>query len=108
MVTENPTPTTVVHCSKAKFDIYIGRKNPRFPHGSIWGNPFEIGKHGTRSKVIADYRSWIVTQPHLLAQLSSIKGKVLGCWCHPDSCHGDVLAALADGLPITPTQAALF
>jgi len=24
-------------------------------------------------------------------ELLEMKGKNLGCWCHPKSCHGDVL-----------------
>jgi hypothetical protein len=33
----------------------------------------------------------------LMTQLATeLKGKVLGCWCKPDACHGDVLAELAD------------
>ena len=48
---------------------------------------------------IRKYREWIKTQPHLLAQLKDLKGKVLGCWCKPRACHGDVLAEMADALP---------
>ena len=33
-----------------------------------------------------------------MAQLPELKGKVLGCWCAPEGCHGDVLAELADSL----------
>lgn len=25
-----------------------------------------------------------------------LRGKALGCWCAPDTCHGHVLAELAD------------
>jgi hypothetical protein len=82
--------TTVVHFRKSKYDIYIGR-------GSIWGNPFVIG-HYTREEVIEDYRKWILTQPQLLAKLPELKGKILGCWCKPLACHGDVLAEMADKL----------
>ena len=32
----------------------------------------------------------------LLAQLHTLKGKRLACWCKPKACHGDVLAKLAD------------
>jgi hypothetical protein len=28
-------------------------------------------------------------------QVRSLAGKVLGCWCRPEACHGDVLAELA-------------
>ncbi len=79
---------TVVHCKRAPYDVYIGRP-------SKWGNPFAIGKDGTRSEVIDKYRTWIVTQPHLMASLPELKGKILGCWCAPQPCHGDVLSQLA-------------
>lgn len=81
--------TRVVHWRKEACDVRIDRP-------SIWGNPFKIGPDGTRSQVIAKYRDWILTQPHLLARLPELRGKVLGCWCSPQMCHGDVLAELAD------------
>ena len=79
----------VVHCKKHKFDIYIGRP-------SIWGNPFEIGKNGTREEVIQKYREWVVTQPKIMNSLHLLRGKILGCWCKPKACHGDVLEELAN------------
>jgi len=84
----------VVHCKKSKYDVYIGRP-------SKWGNPFEIGKDGDRATVIRKYREWLVTQPDLMAALPELKGKVLGCWCAPKACHGDVLHAMANS-PETP------
>ncbi|MCL8208655.1 MAG: DUF4326 domain-containing protein [Actinomycetia bacterium] len=69
----------------------------RIDRATRWGNPFRIGRDGTRAEVIERYRAWILTQPELVAQLPSLRGKVLACWCAPQPCHGDVLAALADG-----------
>jgi len=64
---------------------------------SKWGNPFRIGRDGTRGEVIAKYRAWILTQPQLLAALPTLKDKVLACWCRPHlPCHGDVLAEMVD------------
>lgn len=80
---------SVVHCKRAPFDVYIGRPGK-------WGNPFTIGKDGTREQVIAKYEAWLKTQPALLAQLPELKGKTLGCWCSPQPCHGDVLERLAN------------
>lgn len=60
-----------------------------------WGNPFEIGKDGTREEVIAKYQIWLYRQPELMEALPELKGKILGCWCAPKACHGDVLADLA-------------
>ena len=80
----------VVHCKKAEYDVYIGRPGP-------WGNPFHIGEHGTREEVVEKYAEWLLTQPELVAKVKSdLKGKVLGCWCAPKLCHGDILAEIAN------------
>jgi hypothetical protein len=79
----------VVHCKKEPFDVYIGRP-------SKWGNPFEIGRDGTREEVVRKYRLWILEQSDLLGDLHELRGKVLGCWCAPKFCHGDVLDLLAN------------
>ena len=79
---------TVVHCKKSLYDVYIGRPSP-------WGNPFVIGRDGTRAEVVAKYRDWILSQPELLAQLPTLRGRTLGCWCAPQACHGDVLVELS-------------
>jgi hypothetical protein len=81
--------TRVVHCKREAYDVYIGRP-------SKWGNPFTIGKDGTREQVIAKYREWLKSQPALMAALPELRGKILGCWCAPHPCHGDVLAELAN------------
>ena len=86
----------VVHCKREAFDIYIGR-------GSKWGNPFSH-KTGTKAKhvvssrkeAIEKYKEWILEQPNLLEDLCELKGKTLGCWCKPKSCHGDVLVELVE------------
>ena len=79
----------VVHCKRAKYDVYVGRP-------SKWGNPFTIGRDGTRAQVIAKYRAWILTQPALVeAARRELRGKVLACWCAPLACHAEVLAEIA-------------
>lgn len=83
----------VVHCKREPYDVYIGRP-------SKWGNPFVIGKDGTREEVIEKYRWWLTTtidgdavfQAVLAGELD---GKTLGCWCSPKACHGDVLLEIA-------------
>ena len=81
--------TTVVHCKREKYDVYIGRP-------SKWGNPFTIGSDGTREEVIEKYKRYLLMNRDLLDSLPELCGKVLGCWCHPQPCHGDLLAKLAN------------
>ena len=78
-----------VHCKREKYDVYIGRP-------SKWGSPFVIGKDGTREEVIEKYRKYILNKPELLKSLPELKGKILGCWCDPKPCHGDVLIELIE------------
>lgn len=81
--------TKVVNKNKSPYDIYIGR-------GSIWGNPFIIGKDGTRTEVIEKYRNYIFNSPELLERIPELRGKVLGCYCKPKKCHGDILVELCN------------
>ena len=78
----------VVHCKRARYDVYVGRP-------SKWGNPFVVGRDGTRDQVIARYERWLLHQPEWLAQLDELVGRTLGCWRAPKACHGEVLARLA-------------
>ena len=85
--------TRVVHCRKKPFDVYIGRP-------SKWGNPVKLKKGDDREGVLREYREWLLQQHELMAHLHELQGKVLGCWCKPQSCHGDILAELADSLQV--------
>ena len=87
----------VVHCKKEEFDVYIGR-------GSKWGNPYShregtLAEHvvESRTEAIKKYEEYLLSNEDLMSSLSELKGKVLGCWCKPKSCHGDVLLKYANG-----------
>ena len=69
--------------------VYIGRP-------SIWGNPYIIGKHGSREDVIAKYEKYLENCPLVTARLKELVGRDLVCHCKPKSCHGDVLAKLVE------------
>jgi len=90
----------VVHCKRSHFDVYIGRPGK-------WGNPIYLTKDTPteRKKVVDAYRS-LIESGYLADVLGpdwreiikrELKGKVLGCWCAPKLCHGDVLAEIANG-----------
>ncbi len=71
--------------------IYVGRP-------SKWGNPFAIGKDGTRAEVIEKYREWVTGAgaDGNLFDVRELRGKDLVCWCAPEPCHADVLMELAN------------
>lgn len=83
--------TRIVHCKKEPYDVYIGRP-------SKWGNPYVIGKDGTREEVIKKYEEHVRSSKVLMRALPSLEGKVLGCWCPPRPCHGEVLIKLLEEL----------
>jgi hypothetical protein len=100
---------------EGKNNVYIGRrgvvfvKGSRFPkQASPFANPFRVGKQGDRKTVIAKYEAWLTEKlegdEDLQAELLSLDGKTLGCWCHPEACHGDVLLKLIKKLKGSKTS----
>lgn len=80
---------------------YIGRggivfiDGRRYPeNASIWANPY---KDMDRVESLRKFREYIIDKikkENLYAELLELDGKNLGCWCKPESCHGDVLLEL--------------
>jgi hypothetical protein len=77
----------VVNIRKSAYDVLIARP-------SKWGNPFIVGRDGSREQVIRMYDVHVRRRPDLLAALPELVGKRLGCYCKPEACHGDVLIRL--------------
>lgn len=83
-----------------------------------WGNPFIVGKHGTRdecvdlyAKLMAGYLclttgngdEQVATHAHVVKNRHKLRGKHLACWCplidkdgNRTPCHADVLLQLAN------------
>ena len=105
-----PVKTTIVNVKDNKeYDVFIGRRNNK-PH---WGNPFThldvptIAriKVKSREEAIKAFEDWLMgtkyghVEPQrrkwiLINMINMLKGKVLGCYCKPKSCHGDVYVKL--------------
>ena len=80
----------VVHCKRDEYDVYIGRP-------SKWGNPIPLRHESERMEVLRQYKEYLFSRPELIAAAKrELKGKVLGCWCWPKRCHGEVLAEVAN------------
>ena len=64
--------------------------------GTQWGNPFIVDEDGDRDRVCDSFDVFLDLKPSLQNKIHSLKGKVLGCWCHPCRCHGDRLCREAN------------
>jgi hypothetical protein len=83
--------TVVVNKYAEDFDVDIMRP-------SIWSNPFRIGRDGTREEVLQKFYERTKELPHLIELAKEkLQGKVLGCCCKPQACHGDVWVRLIEG-----------
>lgn len=82
--------TRVVHV-REPHDVYCGRP-------SKWGNPYVIGRNGTRDEVIEKF---IRLRSRNEAFKESIRrelaGKRIACFCSPHRCHLDWVAKVANG-----------
>lgn len=86
----------VVHCKKEPFDVYIGRTKEGI---GKWGNPFPLRDPKDlemREELLKHYKEYLFSSPKLLNSLHELRGKTLGCWCAPRTCHGDVLNYLVN------------
>lgn len=75
--------------------MYIGRNMNFYVPGtyqSKWANPYPLSKY-TRAQSMKLYEKYI-RGSDLYNHLGELKGKVLGCWCKPLLCHGDILVKL--------------
>ena len=74
--------------------VYIGRPSP-------WGNPYVMGRDGTRDEVVDEFESFFLNKVEEDAEfrektLKELKDKVLMCHCKPEVCHGDIIAEWCD------------
>jgi hypothetical protein len=68
-------------------------------HGR-WGNPFKVGRDGTRDVVVWKlYMPWMRekmrSSRRVTKLIADLHDKTLVCWCKPLLCHGDALLELA-------------
>lgn len=82
--------TIVVNVKKGdKADVYIGRPGP-------FGNPYVIGPDGDRDEVIRLFKIYFYDRlkmdPAWKAKVDALEGQIIGCFCKPQACHGDIIA----------------
>jgi len=90
--------TRRVNLQKEKYDVYIGRP-------SKFGNPYShldgtLAEYRVknREEAIEAYRSYILKNPALMAEILELRGKRLGCFCPPGlACHGDIIVEILEG-----------
>ena len=70
---------------------------------SEFGNPFRPDARNGRDAVIALFKDYFLTrvrsEPAFRRRVLALRGKTLGCWCKPLSCHAEVIAAWLDRQP---------
>ncbi len=101
--------------------IYNKRDRPAVPshvkycgRPTMWGNPFEVGRHGTRDECCDMFEAWFDTgewrhikdvdcppatearRQWMIAHIQDLRGSDLECWCWPNRCHTETLANRAN------------
>ena len=85
---------------KDPVNVYIGRQT-RLISGSKWGNPYRMIDYEDNREVVIDlYEMYLAENPDLLNSVGELRDKVLGCWCSPQACHGEILHRLAGNHPV--------
>ena len=97
--------TRVVHCMQDPYDVYIGRGLcPKTGKLGDLGNPFKVSRDGAQALTRFVRMLGELREGELSRLIGPLDGKVLGCWCIGPACHGEVLAKLANGMPLLEVQ----
>jgi hypothetical protein len=87
----------LVNVRKDKCTHYIGRRSSYLgtePHGEFanLGNMYNISATMDRATVVAAFERLVRKTPDMLKRIEHLPADaVLGCWCAPLACHGDVI-----------------
>lgn len=105
----NISETKVVNTKKQNCDVYIGRANGgkdhmmnTLPTKKGWlGNPYSLSEYSREQsikKFKIDFKHKLKNDLYFRQEVKKLKGKILGCFCKPKSCHGDVIKEYLDSL----------
>ncbi len=77
------------------FDIYIGRAN-RFLElpESKFCNRFPLKRETDRPRILCLCRDDFLSRSEVIESLHELDDLILGCYCKPKICHGDLLVEL--------------
>lgn len=85
--------TRVVNLYKEPYDIYIGRSGKGL--NGYFGNPIPLKSSESRASILTQYREYFYTRidedHEFKDRVIALKGKTLGCFCKPNTCHGDII-----------------
>lgn len=94
--------TSVVNLRKDKYTVYIGRSGKG--QDGYFGNPISKGKacpvcnkiHPDNGSTLSCYEEYLIFRinhdPEFKERVKNLQGEILGCFCKPGPCHGDILA----------------
>jgi hypothetical protein len=100
----------IVNLYKEPYDVYIGR--PGKGQDGYFGNPVVRGEqcficnenHQTASDTLPCFEIYarlrLANDEEFRQRVKDLKGKVLGCFCKPKPCHGDILLQLIEELAV--------
>ena len=83
-------------------NVYIGRsgivfvdvgggKKERYPkHNSKFFNPYRVNKSCSRNQAVRKYNENVLLK-FSDNEILGLAYKNIGCWCHPELCHGDAI-----------------
>lgn len=62
---------------------------------SIYGNPYVVGRDGTRTTCIIKFKRYARDNPQLMRAIKELPATaILECCCKPRDCHGDAIVEL--------------
>lgn len=92
--------TKIVNLYKEPYDIYIGRAGKG--KDGYFGNPIKLKPTQKPGDTLTEYKEYFInkinTDSEFKDKVLELKGKILGCFCKPKPCHGDIIVEYLNSL----------
>lgn len=94
------TITRIVNIRQENYDIYIGRAGKG--QDGYFGNPIRLNANEPRGATLERYEAYFYKRlkedKEFRGRIHALKGKILGCFCKPHPCHGDIIKKYLDSI----------
>jgi hypothetical protein len=99
MSKKETTVVNIVSVPRPYYDVYIGRRHDGI---GMFGNPFELKYfNNNRTRVLSLYKYYFWARldmdPNFKKWVEGLRGQILGCFCKPKECHGDIIVDHLEG-----------
>jgi len=91
------TITRIVNIRNENYDVWAGKGQDGY-----FGNPIRLSANEPKGATLERYETYFYKRlsedEEFRRRIHELKGKILGCFCKPFPCHGDIIKRYLDSI----------